>query len=798
MKKTVRHNLPRLSTGSLGNNVKRHPLLAALLVMSAVLMVLNQLFPLNLPRDNALFARVVVDDSGKPLRAFADPSGVWRYPTNLKQVSPRYIEALLTYEDRWFWYHPGINPVSLLRAGFQNLTQGRVVSGGSTLSMQVARLLHPHPRTLTGKAQQILRTLQLEWQLDKEQILNLYLNIAPFGGTIEGVQAASYTYLNKSSANLSHAEAALLAVLPQAPTRYRPDLHSQRATDARNKVLDRLQYRGVWAKETVNDAKQEAVYAYRSRQPQTAPLLARRLLQDSDGQQALTSTIDGELQRSLEDYLRSYIQRLPDKTSAAILVVENKTAAVKAYLGSADFADKSRFGHVDMVRATRSPGSTLKPFLFALALDDGLIHSHSLLADVPRSWGEYRPSNFSNGFSGPVSASEALQRSLNVPFIDLLQRYGPRRFVATLHSTGLKLSIPGGQPNLAVILGGAGTSLEQLVTGYRAFAVGGHTMPLKYLQKPSAAADNERYLISKASAWITQRTLSDISRPCSLNTLAPIQTKQPMAWKTGTSFGYRDTWAIGVSKKYTLGVWIGRPDGTPLPGHTGRDTAGPLLFAVADHLQLQPDTIDQPDNVVLQDICWPLGTEMTGTAYQYCHQRHKAWVIDNVVPPTRHQADDDAWQTNPFSYWINPTTGLRVDAHCSQTDRSIHKEQHKAALWPKVLEPWLPYDWRRASQIPKPDQGCSQRVISAPSTLKITGIEPGSVYRAAGNSTIRPSATLQAIGGSGNYHWYINGIRRYSGTSKRIIPHQLNHKGEIQILVVDDVGNVDKVNISVI
>lgn len=798
MKKAARYRIQKLRMGLLGNKVKRRPLLATLLLLSSALIALHLAFPLNLPSGNALFARVVVDDSGKPLRAFADSSGVWRYPTNLKQVSPRYIEALLTYEDRWFWYHPGINPVSLLRAGFQNVTQGRVVSGGSTLSMQVARLLHPHPRTLTGKAQQILRTLQLEWQLDKEEILNLYLNIAPFGGTIEGVQAASYTYLNKPAANLSHAEAALLAVLPQAPTRYRPDLHSQRATAARNKVLNRLQNRRTWTEEIVNDAKMEAVYSYRSRQQQLAPLLARRLLKDSDGQQAVATTIDGELQLSLEDYLRSYIHRLPDKTSAAILVVENETAAVKAYLGSADFADKSRFGHVDMIQATRSPGSTLKPFLYALALDDGLIHSHSLLADVPRSWGEYRPSNFSNDFSGPVSASEALQRSLNVPFIDLLARYGPRRFVTRLHSSGLKLSIPGGQPNLAVILGGAGTSLEQLVTGYRAFAAGGKTMPLKYLKKTTSTAGDGRHLISQASAWVTQRTLSEVSRPGSLNTLASIQTKQPMAWKTGTSFGYRDTWAIGVSKKYTLGVWIGRPDGTPLPGHSGRETAGPLLFAVSDHLQLKTEAIDQPDNVALRDICWPLGIEAVGTASEYCHQRHTAWVIDSLVPPTWHQADDDAWQTNPFNYWVNPTTGLRVDAHCYQTEGSIHKKQQKAALWPKVLEPWLPYHWRRASQIPAPDGRCSQQVIGAPSTLRITGIEPGSVYRSAGSSTVRPSVTLQAIGGSGNYHWYINGLRRYSGSSARVISYPLEQTGALQILVIDDSGNVDKVDISVI
>ncbi|MCP4044508.1 MAG: penicillin-binding protein 1C, partial [Gammaproteobacteria bacterium] len=290
-----------------------------MLIMLLTLTVLDWYLPLNLPGGNRLFARVVVDDSGRPLRAFADDRGVWRYPVNLDEVSPLYIEALLTYEDRWFWQHPGINPLSLLRAAYQNIRSGTIVSGGSTISMQVARLLHPHSRTLLGKSQQILRTLQLEWHLSKEQILNLYLNIAPFGGTLEGVQAASYSYLDKPALRLSHAEATLLAALPQSPTRYRPDIHPGAAQRARDKVLDRMSSLGQWDGETVAEAKKEMVYAYHAKRQRIAPLLARRLLKTGNGQHALKTTIDGQLQASLEDYLKSYVQRLPERTSAAIL-----------------------------------------------------------------------------------------------------------------------------------------------------------------------------------------------------------------------------------------------------------------------------------------------------------------------------------------------------------------------------------------------------------------------------------------------------------------------------------------------
>ncbi len=759
-----------------------------------VLWLMDWAFPLNLP-DHQRFARVVVDDAGRPLRAFADDNGVWRYEVTLNQVSPWYIEALLNYEDRWFWSHPGVNPLSIARAAYQNISNGRIVSGGSTLSMQVARLLHPHRRTLAGKFSQLLRTFQLEWHLSKTDILTLYLNIAPFGGTLEGVQAASFTYLDKPAVHLSRAEAALLAVLPQSPTRYRPDIHPQAAQKARDKVLDRLVDFAVWSEEQVTEAKIEPVYAYRAKQRQLAPLLARRLMHQHElkEQAVIRTTIDGELQLALEDYLRSYVERLAAGTSAAVLVADNQSGAVKAYLGSADFADNSRFGHVDMVQANRSPGSTLKPFLYALALEDGLIHSQSLLADVPRSWGEYRPSNFNLGFSGPVSASEALQRSLNVPFIDLLERYGAERFVSRLEAGGLKLAIPGGQANLAVILGAAGTSLENLVSSYMALARGGKAIGLNYQANKGL---NERHFLSEESAWISYKTLSEIAPPNSLNTYVGLESQQALAWKTGTSFGFRDTWAIGVSQQYTIGVWVGRPDGTPLPGASGRLTAGPLLFAVSDHIQQNVTLPAQPKSVKQQSICWPLGLPLDKASPAHCHQTHLAWTIDGLLPPTFHGADARDWQSNPMPFWFDVKTGRRVTADCAPLLGEGEVKQQFVALWPKVLTPWLPYKHKRRGQLPKLDSRCKTATVAS-TALQITGIEPGSVYTTASNSTVLPSVKLQAIGGSGRYHWYINGKLSYSNVGTTGVEHQLSSSGTQQLLVVDDAGQVDKVDIVV-
>lgn len=451
--------------------------LGGLLLLWAGLWLADRIWPLPLPKDD--LARVVLAEDGTPLWRFADANGVWRYPVRTDEVSPYYLDALLTYEDRWFYSHPGVNPMALARAAWQNLTGGRVLSGGSTLSMQVARLLDPHSRTWHGKLRQLWRTAQLEWHLSKQQILTLYLNRAPFGGTLQGVAAASWAYLGKSPQHLTHAEAALLAVLPQAPSRLRPDRHATRAQAARDKVLQRLAQFQVWPQSAVDEALQEPLLLAPRLEPSLAPLLARRLNRP-DSPPLIRTTLDANLQRRLEDLLLGWRARLPEHTSAAILVVEEQTMAVRAYLGSVDINDARRFGHVDMISAMRSPGSTLKPFLYGMALDAGLIHSESLLQDVPRRYGDYRPGNFSMGFSGAVSASTALATSLNLPAVQLLEAYGPKRFAAEMRIGGMPLTLPAlAEPNLALILGGAGSRLEDLVSGYSAFARGGKSASLR-------------------------------------------------------------------------------------------------------------------------------------------------------------------------------------------------------------------------------------------------------------------------------------------------------------------------------
>ena len=760
-----------------------------------LLLLLDSLWPLPLDRNDIVYSTVVVAHDGTPLRAFADDDGVWRYPTRLQQVSPHYVQALLSYEDRWFYYHPGINPVSLLRASWQMARNGEIVSGGSTLTMQVARLIDPHSRSVGGKLKQMLRALQLEWHYSKDEILELYLNLAPFGGPLQGVQAASYSYLGKNAKELSHAEAALLAVLPQAPSRLRPDRHPQRAEQARNKVLARLAKFGAWSDETVADAKIEKVIRQFHAQPMLAPLFARRLHQSNPQQRLIQTTLDAELQQMLELKLQSYLGQLPQHSSSAILVVDNAGLEVRAYIGSADFLDTQRYGHVDMVQAQRSPGSTLKPFLYGLAMEDYLIHSESLLADAPQSFGGYRPSNFREQFNGPVSVSEALRRSLNVPAVDLLDRYGAKRFVAQLRNGRLGLQLPGhATPNLAVILGGASTNLEALVTAYSALARGGLSGRLRLTPQ---APRSERRLLDAGAAWIVRDILENNPRPGLPQRHLNWGASRQVAWKTGTSYGFRDAWAVGVTDRYTIGVWIGRPDGTPVPGYYGAITAAPVLFDIVDSLpgrSLWAQRPPRPASVTETEICWPLGQPLETDNSELCHRRRKAWVLDGVIPATLPDRIQTQWASGRVSYWVNPVTGKWVDVSCGSPQR----QAKELARWPTILEPWLNADLRRRSSLPPVDASCSRTPQHTPKPIRIVGLTPNTVLRQATRDGSLPAINLSALGGQGRLYWLINGKLSHHGGLRDVFYHRFDKPGEYEITVLDQQGQYDRVLTKVI
>ncbi|WP_314918826.1 peptidoglycan glycosyltransferase PbpC [Pseudomonas helleri] len=762
-----------------------------LLLAVALLWLADRLWPLPLPKDD--LARVVLAEDGTPLWRFADANGVWRYPVQTDEVSPYYLEALLTYEDRWFYQHPGVNPLALGRAAWQNLSGGRVLSGGSTLSMQVARLLDPHERTLPGKLRQLWRTAQLEWHLSKSEILNLYLNRAPFGGTLQGVAAASWAYLGKSPQQLTRSEAALLAVLPQAPSRLRPDRHPERAQVARDKVLRRLAEYQVWPQGAVDEALEEPLLLAPRLEPSLAPLLARRLNRPHSPP-LIRTTLDANLQRRLEDLLLGWRARLPEHTSAAILVVETDTMAVRAYLGSVDINDARRFGHVDMISALRSPGSTLKPFLYGMAMDAGLIHSESLLQDVPRRYGDYRPGNFSMGFSGPVSASSALALSLNLPAVQLLEAYGPKRFAADLRNGGVPLSLPAlAEPNLALILGGAGSRLEDLVSGYSALARGGKSANLRLQPQDELV---ERRMLSPGSAWIIRRILSGQARP-DRDPTAELVQRPSLAWKTGTSYGFRDALAIGVGPRYLIGVWIGRPDGTPVPGQFGLASAAPLMLQVHDVLSnrdsqrgivapVQP----VPGSVGVAAICWPLGQPLSKSDPN-CRRQRFAWTLDNTTPPTLLAADQPLGVGLRETLWVDGQ-GLRVSPQCPGA------QPREVALWPAPLEPWLPRVERREARLPPASTQCPPPALNSVTALSIVGVREGDRLRRPAASQASLRLTLTALGGDGRRWWFLNGTPLGDSGHQEALNTSLEQPGRYELSVLDESGQTARVEFSVV
>ena len=556
--------------------------IAGVALLAALAIAADRLFPPDIRRLDDVSA-LVLDSEGRVLRAFTARSGAWRLPATAKAVDPVFLEMLFVFEDQRFRRHSGVDPLAVARAFAQMVRHGRVVSGASTITMQTARLLEPRPRTIGAKLAEMARAVQLEARWSKDDILDSYLTLTPYGGNLEGIRAASLAWFGKEPRHLAPSEAALLVALPQSPELLRPDRYPTRARLARDKVLDVMLRRGVLDEKTVLEAKRDPVPSRRHAMPFLAPHLARRLVLSHPDTHVHRTTVDGALQAALEHLLRGEQARLDGAASIAVLVVDNLSHEVRAYAGSSDFFDERRYGQIDMVQAIRSPGSTLKPFIYGMAFDDMLVHPETIVTDVPTRFGGYRPENFHNVYHGEVTVREALQQSLNVPAVAVLDAVGPRRFDARLRGAGIALRYGGrGEPGLPLALGGVGLSLADLVTLYTGLANNGVLRPLTTARRAGIAppARLETQLFGPAAAWYLTRILEAAPPPVNFVDAAATRDNRLLAYKTGTSYGYRDAWAIGYDRHYTVGVWIGRPDGTPSPDRYGRATAAPVLFKV--------------------------------------------------------------------------------------------------------------------------------------------------------------------------------------------------------------------------
>ncbi len=618
--------------------------LAAGAAAAAGLLALDRAFPPDLSRlENP--SRELRDKDGRPLAVLPAEHGRWRLTTRAEDAPPHLVAMLVAAEDRRFWLHPGVDPLALARAAAQLAWHGRVVSGGSTLSMQAARLLEPRPRTLRGKAVEAARAAQLEWRLGKGGVLSIWLTLAPQGGNIEGLRAGALAWFGKPLHSLDAGEAALLIALARRPEATRPDRHPEAARRARDAVL---LARAAGAGEVAAAERELALAApvpgRRRAMPNLAPHLAR-LLGEGD------TTLDAALQRAAERLAAEARRGLPERASVALLVADLGSREVRALVGGAwgeGGVDEGRAGALDLTRAIRSPGSALKPVLHALAYQAGVAQPGDVLEDVPRRFGGYAPENFSRGFEGRVTVADSLRRSLNGPAVALLDRVGPARMAAAMRELGAPPRLPDGAEgaSLALALGGVGVTLREMTALYAALGDGGRAAPLVF--RPDRGAEKRAALDPRAAEAVARVLVQPIPGGGSAS---------GVAWKTGTSWGGRDAWALGFDGRHVAGVWVGRADGTPVPGLTGAGTALPLLAQLFERLPrapLEPVTVraapatapDSPDRLRL--LFPPPGAELGGGTGRVVlramgGQRPLRFLVDGAPLPSEAARREAGW-----------------------------------------------------------------------------------------------------------------------------------------------------------
>lgn len=587
---------------------------ATVVIALALVLGLDRALPLPpAPR----YSPIVLAADGSVLHAFLNPTQKWRMKTELAEITPALQQAIINKEDRYFHYHFGVNPLAIVQAAGRNIFRTGRTTGASTITMQVARLLEPKERTFGNKLLEMLRATQLEAHYSKAEILQLYLNLVPYGGNIEGVKSAALLYFQQQPDYLSLAQTVTLAIIPNQPRVLVLGKNNDRILAERNRWLRQFRRQHLFPAQDIEDALNEPLNVQRHAAPTLAPHLARRLVTQFPGRPIIHSTLRRSPQAKAEDLTKNYVRRLHELgiSQAAVLVVNNRTRAVEAYVGSADFQDAASSGQVDGVRAIRSPGSTLKPFLYALAVDKGIVTPKLKLPDVPTNFSGFRPENFDKSCAGEVTVERALMYSLNIPAVRILADVGVPTFTDKLRLAGFKsVAKAAPQLGLSTILGGCGATLEELTGLYAALADGGKWRALRVTAAQASAAppapllrrgepaDQKRKklsgsplfcgeggqegeaneevvpLVSTAAAFLitdilAQRTRPDLPMGYQNNRHLP-----KIAWKTGTSYGRRDAWSIGYNKDYTIGVWVGNFSGQGSPALTGADVASPLLF----------------------------------------------------------------------------------------------------------------------------------------------------------------------------------------------------------------------------
>lgn len=755
--------------------------LAVLAGVGAAALLLDRLFPPPLASLERSPAVVVTDRQGRPLRAFLPPDERWRFPVGLEEVPAELVEMLVASEDRRFFLHPGVDPLAVVRAAWSNLRAGRVVSGASTISMQLARMAEPRQRTVGAKLAEALRALQLERRLSKRRLLELYLNLAPYGGNREGVGAASTFYFGKVPAQLSVGEMALLVALPRAPGRYDPTRDPAAARQARDRVLEQLAERGVLTAAEVEDARRQPLPTRRRSVPFAAPHFARWAAAQLPGETRLLTTLDRRIQGAAEGAVARRLPELEARglTNAAVVVLELERRELVAMVGSADFFDAAAGGQINGALARRSPGSTLKPFLYALAYDRGLIVPDSYLLDVPTDFAGYVAENYDGRYRGRVTAGDALVASLNAPAVRLLSRVGLPDFLDLLRRGGLTtLEEPPSHYGLPLVLGAGEVTLLELTNLYASLAAGGRHLPWRL--RPGGGEAAPEALFSPGAAAMVARALVELERPDLPTSWDLARGVPPVAWKTGTSFGHRDAWAVGFSGHWAVGVWVGNFDGRPVEGISGAEDAGPLLFDVFRALG------DDSGPVLLRQQPPPPGLEVCTDSRQlpgpYCPHRVRVAYLPGATrlgACSRHRR-----------VFVDRETGELLAGPCL---RSRPFTARVLSVEPPELVAFWRAQGRAVEPLPALSPACGGPPAADPP--RIVSPDGATPYRLRRHAPARDQR-IPLIARAGSYtrrlYWYDDGVLVASGPpGERLF--LTPRPGDHRLVVVDDTGRSDSV-----
>jgi penicillin-binding protein 1C len=758
----------------------RWGLVAVIAVNAAALVALVLAATVALPVRGSDWSVAVEYRDGRPAYVFLSRDDKWRLPVALDDVDPRFVAALVALEDKRFWRHDGVDPIAIARAAVTDAIHARRVSGGSTLTMQLARLLEPRPRTLANKLIDMFRAVQLDLRLTKREILEQYLSRTPYGGNLEGVESAAWAYFGHGARHLTPLEIATLLAVPQGPTRYAPrPRNAARLGARRDQILGKLIAAGVVSPLDAAAALAEAAATpppdRLRRMPREAAHASVSLHKHHPGEARIRSTLDAGAQALAEREVVLRRGELARKAiyAGAIVVVDHRSGDVVALVGNLDFLDAAHGGQIAMFERPRSPGSTLKPLLYALAIDRGMALPDYLVADVPSQYGTYRPRNFDGDWAGLVTLRDALSRSLNLPFVDLLDRLGVETFVSELGRMGVApaRTVPG-QYGLSMIVGGFELTPLELAALYATLAEDGAYRPLRLVAGDPVRAP--QVMFGAGAAWLTRQALALKDRPDFPRRRDVAGLPPAIHWKTGTSFGFRDAWAVGSGPAYTAVVWTGNVDNRSSAELVGSEAAGPLLFDVLEGLASRAPATPAapPDDLTDVWVCAYSG-RLAGDA---CPDRVTVRAPIHAVPTAPcpyHRA-----------YEVDHATGRAVLPACRKPGRSY---DHKSfVVLPSAVTAWLIGRHRRVPEPPVFDDDCAADVASAPPVIVTPG-EGQIVTLIPGVGEAHQLVPLTASTHAARLTWFVDGALVGSAPSDQRV-YWTPVAGKHEIVVADDAG----------